>query len=339
MKRGAIWPRFAAMTNPILSVHDLSVRYRTKESTVYAAEDVSFDLEPGKVLALVGESGAGKTTAGMSILRLLPQEADVLSGQVLFDGEDLLAMDEKHLRTIRGRRIAMIFQDPVAGLNPVLSIGSQVAEMLTSHMPLKKKEAKKQALEILYNVGLSDPERVAKAYPFQLSGGMCQRVMIGIATALDPALIIADEPTSALDVTIQAQILYQLNALRRSRGTAILLITHDFGVVAQLADEVAVMYAGRVVERGDVTQMLKEPLHPYTHALLGTLPRVDGVNGHLNAIPGHPPELSSPAEHCPFIPRCTKTLNVCRAEPPPALLTDDVRTHPVACYNPIWHMP
>ncbi len=324
------------MTNPILSVRDLSVRYRTKESTVYAVEDVSFDLEPGKVLALVGESGAGKTTAGMSVLRLLPQEADVLSGQVLFDGEDLMAMEEKRLRSIRGQRIAMIFQDPVAGLNPVLSIGSQVAEMLTSHMPINKKEAKKRTVEILYDVGLSDPERVAKAYPFQLSGGMCQRVMIGIATALDPALIIADEPTSALDVTVQAQILYQLNALRQSRGTAILLITHDFGVVAQLADEVAVMYAGRVVEHGDVMQMLKEPLHPYTHALLGTLPRVDGVNDHLNAIPGAPPEMSAPAEHCPFIPRCTKALNVCRSEPPPVLTTDDVRTHPVACYNPIW---
>jgi oligopeptide/dipeptide ABC transporter ATP-binding protein len=319
-----------------ISVRNLNIRYRTKESMVYATEDVSFDLAPGKVLALVGESGAGKTTAAMSVLRLLPQEAQVLSGQILFDGADLLAMDEKELRAVRGRRIAMIFQDPVAGLNPVLTIGSQVAEMLTSHRQLGKKESQQAALQILKDVGLSDPERIAKAYPFQLSGGMCQRVMIGIATALNPSVIIADEPTSALDVTIQAQILHQLAQMRSERGTSILLITHDFGVVAQIADDVAVMYGGRIVEQGSVTEMLKSPLHPYTHALLGTLPRVDGAHGHLNAIPGHPPELGESAEHCPFLPRCTKALSVCRTEPPPVLAMDARRRHPVACFNPIW---
>jgi len=230
----------------------------------------------------------------------------------------------------------VIFQDPVAGLNPVLSIGSQVAEMLTSHQRLGKKEARAGALQILRDVGLSDPERIARAYPFQLSGGMCQRVMIGIATALNPSVIIADEPTSALDVTIQAQILHQLSLMRSERGTAILLITHDFGVVAQLADDVAVMYGGRIVEQGTALEMLKSPLHPYTHALLGTLPRVDGANQHLNAIPGHPPELVEPSEHCPFLPRCTKALNVCRTDPPPRLERDDQRRHPVACFNPVW---
>ena len=324
------------MTTPILSVRDLTVRYRTKESTVYATEGVSLELERGKVLALVGESGAGKTTTGMSILRLLPQEAEVLSGQVLFDGEDLLTMDERALRTIRGRRIAMIFQDPVAGLNPVLTVGSQVAEILTNHIQIGKKEARQRALAILRDVGLSDPERIAKAYPFQLSGGMSQRVMIGIATALNPELIVADEPTSALDVTIQAQILYQLDQLRHERGTSILLITHDFGVVAQLADDVAVMYGGRIVEHGDVMAMMKAPLHPYTHALLGTLPRVDGVHTHLKVIPGQAAELSAPSEHCPFVPRCTKVLSVCRAEPPPELAQDAQRRHPVACFNPVW---
>lgn len=326
------------MSEAIISIRDLSVRYKTKESTVYAAEHVSFDLERGKVLALIGESGAGKTTAGMSILRLLPQEAEILTGEVWFDGQDLVPMDEKHLRTIRGRRIAMIFQDPVAGLNPVITIGNQVAEMLTSHLDIGKKEAKAQARQILYDVGLSDPDRVAKSYPFQLSGGMCQRVMIGIATALNPDVIIADEPTSALDVTIQAQILHQINMLRESRGTAVLLITHSFGVVAQLADEVAVMYGGRIVERGDVIPMMKAPLHPYTHAVLGTLPRVDGVKEHLASIPGNPPELTAPSEHCPFLPRCAKAMNICRTDPPPPLVTDDVRTHPVACYNPVWQM-
>jgi oligopeptide/dipeptide ABC transporter ATP-binding protein len=324
------------MNDPIVSVRDLTIRYRTRESALYATEGVSFDLRAGEILTLVGESGSGKSTAGMSILRLLPGEADVLSGTVMFEGRDLLSLDERQLRPVRGRRIAMIFQDPVAGLNPVIDVGSQVAEMLTSHLDINKKDAKKRAVEILRDVGLSDPERIAKSYPFQLSGGMCQRVMIGIATALDPDVIIADEPTSALDVTIQAQILHQLAQLRDQRGTAILLITHDFGVVAQMADRVAVMYAGRVVETGDVRDMLKSPLHPYTHALLATLPRVDGAHDHLRQIPGHPPEMLEPAERCPFIPRCSKVMNACRHERPPELLQPAEASHQVACYNPIW---
>ncbi len=324
------------MTEPIVSVRDLTVRYRTRESITYATDRVSFDLRRGEILTLVGESGCGKSTAGMSVLRLLPGEGEVVGGEVWFDGQDLMRMNDKDLRPIRGRRIAMIFQDPVAGLNPVLDIGSQVAEMLTSHLDINKKEARTRAIDILHEVGLSDPGRVAKAYPFQLSGGMCQRVMIGIATALNPDVIIADEPTSALDVTIQAQILHQLDQLRKQRGTAILLITHDFGVVAQMADEVAVMYAGRVVERGGVREMLKTPLHPYTHALLGTLPRVDGAHEHLRQIPGQPPSMTSVAEHCPFIPRCSKVMNVCRNEPVPDLLRPEAATHEVACFNPIW---
>jgi oligopeptide/dipeptide ABC transporter ATP-binding protein len=324
------------MDEPIISVRDLTVRYRTREQVFYATESVSFDLNRGEILTIVGESGSGKTTAGMSVLRLLPGEAEVLSGSVHYRGRDLLSLSDNDLRPIRGRQIAMIFQDPVAGLNPVIDIGSQVAEMLTSHLPLNKKEAKRRAIEILHNVGLSDPERVAKAYPFQLSGGMCQRVMIGIATALDPEVIIADEPTSALDVTIQAQILHQLNTLRRERGTAILLITHDFGVVSQMADQVAVMYAGRIVESGPVMTMLKAPLHPYTHALLGTLPRVDGAHDHLRQIPGHPPEMIEVAERCPYIPRCSKVMNICRQEPPPMLVQPEGATHDVACYNPVW---
>ncbi len=324
------------MSEPIVSVHNLSVRYRTRESTTYAVDDVSFDLERGKVLALIGESGSGKSTAAMAVLRLLAPNAEVVSGRAEFGGEDLLSLHEKALRTIRGRRIATIFQDPVAGLNPVITVGDQVAETLTSHLEITKKEAKKQAIAILYAVGLSDPERIAKSYPFQLSGGMCQRVMIGIATALDPEVIIADEPTSALDVTVQAQILYQLDVLRRTRGTSILLITHDFGVVAQVADDVAVMYAGRVIERGDVDEMLARPLHPYTHALLATLPRLDTPGGKLHAIPGNPPELSGPAERCPFLSRCGKVMNICRAEAAPALLMEGRATHPVACYNPVW---
>ena len=324
------------MSDVIISVRDLSVRYRTRDAVVHAVERVSFDLERGKILALVGESGSGKSTAAMSILRLLPPDADILSGEVWFEGQDLVRGDDKELRTLRGRRIATIFQDPVAGLNPVLSIGDQVAETLTSHLRLPKKEAKQQALGILKQVGLADAERVAKSYPFQLSGGMCQRVMIGIATALGPDVIIADEPTSALDVTVQAQILHQLDQLRKNHGTSILLITHDFGVVAQMADDVAVMYGGQVIEQGSVDEMLHGPLHPYTHALLATLPRLDGRRTHLQAIPGQPPELSAPPERCAFIPRCSKVMNICRNDPPPPLAAGGAANHPVACYNPIW---
>lgn len=325
------------MSEPIVRVRDLAVRYRTKEQTdVYAVEQTSFELHRGRILALVGESGCGKTTAAMSLLRLLPPNAEVLSGSVSFEGRDLLTQGERELRTLRGRRIATIFQDPVAGLNPVITVGDQVAETLTSHLPISKKEAKNRAVQILSSVGLSEPSRVARSYPFQLSGGMCQRVMIGIATALDPDVLIADEPTSALDVTVQAQILHQLDHLRRLRGTAILLITHDFGVVAQMADEVAVMYAGRIIEQGTVDEMLGSPQHPYTHALLATLPRLDDTRGQLHAIPGHPPEMGEPADHCPFIPRCPKVMNVCRQEAPPPLAINEGAGHPVACYNPVW---
>jgi oligopeptide/dipeptide ABC transporter ATP-binding protein len=324
------------MSETIISVRDLTVRYRSRDSVTFAVDRVSFDLERGKVLALVGESGSGKTTAAMSILRLLPPDAEIISGSALFDGNDLIATPDKELRTFRGRRIATIFQDPVAGLNPVISIGDQVAEAITSHLEVKKKDARRRAIEVLHDVGLSDPERIARAYPFQLSGGMCQRVMIGIATILGPDVIIADEPTSALDVTVQAQILHQLNQLRRERGTSILLITHDFGVVAQMADEVAVMYAGRVIEQGSAMEILERPLHPYTHALLATLPRLDSAGRQLHAIPGSPPDLAAPAERCPFIPRCTKVMNVCRAGPPPPLAIPEGSNHSVACYNPIW---
>jgi oligopeptide/dipeptide ABC transporter ATP-binding protein len=325
------------MGQPIVSVQDLSVRYRGKDGSVHAVDHVSFDLTPGRVLAIVGESGSGKSTAALAVLRLLPSQAEVLSGQVVFDGRDLLMAPESDLRTIRGRRIGMIFQDPVAGLNPVITVGDQVAETLTSHLSISRKEARQAALGVLREVGLADPERVAKAYPFQLSGGMCQRVMIGIATILDPEVIIADEPTSSLDVTIQAQILHQLDTLRHTRNTSILLITHAFGVVAQIADEVAVMYAGRIVETGSVDSLLRSPLHPYSYALLSTLPRLDApVRSKLPAIPGNPPELAAPAEHCPFLPRCNKVLSACRVNPAPALIPAEDSERAVACYNPVW---
>ena len=324
------------MAAPILSVRGLSVRYRGKEEAVYALQDVSFDLAPGRITAVVGESGCGKTTLALALLRLLPGEGEILAGSVQFEGRNLLHLSDSEMRSLRGRRLAIIFQDPVAGLNPVLSVGDQVAETLMAHLGLRRREARRQAVEILERVGLPAPDRIARAYPFQLSGGMCQRVMIAIATALDPAVLIADEPTSALDVTVQAQILHQLDELRRERGTAILLITHDFGVVAKVADDVSVMYAGRIVESGDVGELLKTPRHPYSRALLDTLPRVDSPGAPLASIPGAPPELTEPAEHCPFLPRCGKALSRCRTEGPPPLEALE-GTHRVACYNPVWY--
>jgi oligopeptide/dipeptide ABC transporter ATP-binding protein len=324
------------MTNPILRVKNLSVEYRSKEQTTYALNDVSLELYEGEVLALVGESGSGKTTVALSIPRLLPGEGRTTSGSVEFRGEPLFELHEEQLRTVRGRQISMIFQDPVAGLNPVISIGDQVAEILISHLDIGKKEAKRRVPPLLAAAGLPDPERVAKSFPFQLSGGMCQRVMIAIATALDPELIIADEPTSALDVTVQAQILAELDRLRREKGTSILLITHNFGVVAQIADRVAVMYGGRIVEKGTPETVMKRPLHPYTAALIATLPRLDALRGELPSIPGSAPEMTEPAEHCPFLPRCSKAMNQCRADEPPALELDESGERAVACYNPMW---
>lgn len=320
----------------LLTVRGLTVRYRSKDALTYALEDVSLELEAGAITAVVGESGCGKSTLALSILRLLPDSAEVLGGRVEYRGDDLLTLSDAALRRIRGRRIAIIFQDPVAGLNPVLTVGDQVAEILNAHLHLSRREARRQAVAVLERVGLPDPERVARSYPFQLSGGMCQRVMIGIATALDPEVLIADEPTSALDVTVQAQILRELERLRDERGMAVLLITHDFGVVAKVADVVSIMYAGRVVERGSVSHLLKRPRHPYSHALLSTLPRVHPPGVPLPAIPGGPPEMVEPAEHCPFVPRCRKALARCRTEGPPPFQAMGPG-HEVACYNPVWY--
>jgi oligopeptide/dipeptide ABC transporter ATP-binding protein len=325
------------MTEPILSVRDLSAAFFTKEGVVRAVNDVSFDLEPGRVLAVVGESGCGKSTLALALLRLLPFPGKITGGQVVFEGQSLLSLDEEDLRRIRGRRISMIFQDPVSGLNPVLPIGKQVEEILTSHLNIPKKERRQRTVEVLRHVGLADAERIVNSYPFHLSGGMCQRVMIAMATALNPSVVIADEPTSALDVTVQAQILNELDTLRAQRGTAIILITHDLGVVAQMADDVAVMYAGRFIEVGAVRQIFKEPRHPYTWALLNTLPRLDrGGLQPLHSIPGAPPSMVDLAPECAFLPRCVKAISRCRTEAAPPLVTV-AAGQLAACYNPVFH--
>ena len=324
------------MDGPVLNITGLRSYYRDQHRTVKAVDGVDLAIGAGTVLSIVGESGCGKTTLALSILKLLPGNGFAAGGRIDFEGTDLMALEGENLRAVRGRRIAMIFQDPVSGLNPVLPIGQQVAEIIRTHLDVTKRDAEHMTVEALRAQGLAQPDRIAASYPFNLSGGMCQRVMIAMATVLKPALIIADEPTSALDVTMQAAILQELDDLRDRTGTAILLITHDLGVVANIADEVAVMYAGRVVERGSTIDVYSRPQHPYTAALLAARPRLDDPGRELLAIKGAPPDLAAMPAECAYLPRCAKAVTVCRTDPWPPLR--ELRpAHAAACYNPMFH--
>ena len=301
-----------------------------------AVNSVSLSLEEGGTLVITGESGAGKTTIALCVLNLLPHAGRITNGNVFLHGRDLLSLTTEELRRVRGREIAMVFQDPATGLNPVLSVGQQVQEIITTHLDVPKREARRRTLEVLDQMGLPEPELVSTRYPFQLSGGMAQRVMIAIATALNPKVLILDEPTSALDVTVQAAILEDLRRLQSRYGTSILLITHDLGVVAQMADAVAVMYAGSVVEYADARTLFARPRHPYTWSLLASRPRWDREgDGRLPSIKGTPPSLIDLPDECPFLPRCPKATNVCRSEPVPPLAELEPG-HLAACYNPIY---
>jgi oligopeptide/dipeptide ABC transporter ATP-binding protein len=320
----------------ILRIEDLRVTYRERERNVRAVDGVSLSLRRGSTLALVGESGCGKTTVALSILKLVPQPGSIDTGRILLDGADLLSMRANELRRVRGRAISMVFQDAMAGLNPVLSIGAQVEEIVRAHHDVSKRESRTMAVTALRAQGLANPEQLMDSYPFQLSGGMCQRVMIAIATILQPHVIIADEPTSALDVTVQAGILRELDQLKRTLGASILLITHDLGVVAQLADEVAVMYAGRIVEQASARAVFARPAHPYTAALLAARPRLDGSRRPLQPIRGTPPDLATLTGECAFLERCTKAVNQCRSEPWPALAAT-APDHDAACFNPMFY--
>jgi oligopeptide/dipeptide ABC transporter ATP-binding protein len=326
------------MDDVILRVEDLRTHYFDKERTVKAVDGVSFELRRGATLGVVGESGCGKSTVGLSVLGLVPYPGRVVSGSVFYDGREITAMGGDELRRLRGREISMIFQDPVAGLNPVLPIGLQVEETIINHLSISKREARRMTLDVLRQMGLPHPERLVQQYPFHLSGGMCQRVMIAIATVLNPRVIIADEPTSSLDVTIQAAILRELNRLKRENEVSIILITHDLGVVAQMADEVAVMYAGRVVESGKSGEIFRGSRHPYTWALLSALPRLDGSPGPLRSIKGSPPDLGELPPECAFLPRCHKAVSACRQEPWPAL-EELSPGHWAACFNPVYQDP
>ena len=316
----------------LLEISDLSVRFHTDDGPVHAVDRVSFALEEREVLAVVGESGCGKSVTAMSLMRLLPGTAQV-SGSARFDGRDLIAVPDKELRAVRGREIAFIFQEPMTSLNPALTIGKQIGEVLRRHLDMSGAQARERTIELLDLVGIPAPQRRVGEYPHQLSGGMRQRVMIAMALACDPKVLIADEPTTALDVTIQAQILRELGTLRDETGAGIILVTHDLGVVADVADRVIVMYAGRVVEQGTLDELFYDPQHPYTWGLLGSITRVDRDRSQkLPAIPGQPPSLLSPPEGCHFRPRCPHEFAKCKEVPPLESRLPESRQHRDRCW-------
>jgi oligopeptide transport system ATP-binding protein len=329
----------------LLSVEELVVRFRTRDGTIHAVNGVSFDLEEGERLGLVGESGCGKSVTNLAIIRLLPKPAGRLEGgRVVFDGVDLAKLNESDIREIRGRDIAMIFQDPMTSLNPVLTIEEQMVETIRAHRKIGKADARARAIELLTMVGIPKPETRLRDFPHQFSGGMRQRVMIAIALALEPKLLIADEPTTALDVTIQAQVLELLSNLTTDRGTALILITHDLGVVAGLTQRINVMYAGFIVETAPTSALFAEPSHPYTVGLLHSIPRLDAPpDEELVPIEGRPPDMRRLPAGCPFAPRCAWRLDVCWSSNPPlapidpnaiVVTTGPTATHRIACHNP-----
>ncbi len=304
------------MSAPLLELRQLSVSFATDDGTVRAVDAIDLALQRGRTLGLVGESGCGKSVTSLAVMGLLPSENSKVSGEVQFEGRDLLKVPLHELRDLRGARLAMIFQEPMTSLNPSYTIGNQIVEAIQRHQGLDAAAAKARAIEMLKLVRISSPEKRFDDYPHKLSGGMRQRAMIAMALACGPQLLIADEPTTALDVTIQAQILDLMRGLRRDTGTAIILITHDLGVVAEMADDVAVMYAGQIVERAPVAALFARPEHPYTVGLLGSIPRLDEKRERLPSIEGRVPDMTQPPEGCRFAARCPFVEPACRAEVP-----------------------
>ncbi len=324
-----------SQSGPLLAVDDLHTAFRTARGTVRAVDGVSFEVYEGKTLGIVGESGSGKTVLSRSIMGLLPPRDVVRSGTVHFAGHELTAMDNDQLREVWGAELSMIFQDPMTALNPVKRIGVQIAESLVLHLGMDKKESQSTAVELLRSVGIPSPEERVRWYPFQLSGGMRQRVMIAIALACAPRLVLADEPTTGLDVTVQAQILDLLAELQRERHMAVILVTHDLGVVATRADDIIVMYAGRIVERAPTRTLFHDTKMPYTQALMNSIPRLADPSGaRLHAIAGRPPDLIHPPQGCRFAPRCEYAQDKCRESEPP-LRTVGSPDHLFACWFPL----
>jgi oligopeptide/dipeptide ABC transporter ATP-binding protein len=319
---------------PLLSVENLRVHFGTARGTVHAVNGISFDIAPGETLGIVGESGSGKSVTSLAILGILARNGRAVGGRALFEGRDLLTLSDKQLRGIRGKEISMIFQDPMTSLNPVLTIGRQIREVLEEHFDMKKDAATKRAGELLERVGIPSPEIRLKDYPHQFSGGMRQRAMIAMALATEPKLLIADEPTTALDVTIQAQILELLRDLVKERNTALILITHDLGVVAGMCERVNVMYGGLIMEAGSADQLFDRPRHPYTYGLLQSVPRLDAArHAKLKPIEGQPRDMRTAPRACPFQPRCAYEVEQSRLEVPP--LREVEPGHFVACFNPV----
>jgi len=321
------------MPAPLLQVRKLTTRFNTERGQVTAVDDVSFDVDAGETVAIVGESGSGKSVTALSIMRLIPSPPGRIdTGEVMFDGRDLFKLDDAGIRNIRGNKIAMIFQEPMSSLNPALTVGLQVAEPVRLHRSVAWAKATEMAEQLLGRVRIPDAASRLASYPHQYSGGMRQRVMIAMALACQPRLIIADEPTTALDVTVQAQILDLLKELTRETGSSLLLITHDLGVVARYADRVAVMYGGRIVETAPARELYKTPRHPYTVGLLASVPRLDGAAGRpLVPIEGQPPDLALLPPGCAFSPRCRLVSGVCRTDRPPLVPVGE--RHSKACFN------
>lgn len=319
---------------PLLSVRNLHTVFYTSDGVTPAVRGVSFDIEPGETLGVVGESGCGKSVTAFSVMRLIPDPpGKIEAGEVYFEGQDLLRKTPEEMRQIRGSKMSMIFQEPMTSLNPVYTIGDQISEVLEHHMGMTRQEGMEKAVRLLQSVGIPEPERRIKQYPHEMSGGMRQRVMIAMALACDPTLLIADEPTTALDVTIQAQILELMKDLKKRTGTAIMLITHDLGVVAEMADRVAVMYLGKIIEEGTAGDIFHRPLHPYTLGLLNSIPRMDRVLARLHVIPGTVPNPMFMPEGCPFNNRCDYATAECREnEPEMSVVTE---THKVSCFHPV----
>jgi len=319
------------MAERLLEVKGLKTYFFTSDGVVPAVDGVTYHVDKGETLGIVGESGCGKSVTSLSVMRLIPDPpGKITAGQIFFERENLLEKSEAAMRKIRGNHISMIFQEPMTSLNPVYTVGDQIAEAVELHQGLKRQDAMEKAVEMLRIVGIPLPERRVREYPHQLSGGMRQRVMIAMALSCNPQLLIADEPTTALDVTIQAQILELMKALKKELGMAIMLITHDLGVIAEMAQRVVVMYAGKIVEEADVISIFRSPLHPYTEGLLKSIPRLDGTKGRLHVIEGVVPNPLYMPTGCRFHPRCPYTMDICKAQEPDLMRVSEGRQ--VACW-------
>src|SRR6056297_651508 len=318
----------------LLEVKDLKIQFDTEEGTVYALENVSFHLNKGEILGIIGETGSGKSVTASAINRILPvPPARIVNGQIIFQGKDVLKYKREEMNKIRGKKISMIFQEPMTALNPVFKIKEQMSDVIMVHKKISRKKAVQQAVQMLDQVRIPDPEMVLDKFPHELSGGMRQRVMVATALSCEADLLIADEPTTALDVTTQDQILALIQEMRKNIDISVILITHDFGVVAEICDKVAVMYGGTVVEFTDIYTLTKKPYHPYSNGLLKAIPPVDKTTEKLNTIPGSVPNLLKPPSGCRFHPRCENAIDKCKIDPPS--LKEIEPNHFLACYNPI----